>query len=283
VHAGGIQLLLPPADPASDSEPPAGDFWGPRMAQRRRQLVPEWDGPDPPAAGAGWARPVGVGLAGAGPVQTVVCDGVGGDVVLVRPRLLAALRELLQPPLQDLQAYAAGRGPGGGGGLVLHLSATVRVAASDSDADVAAAAPCVVKALRGSVTVSPAPPARGPGGGGGAAAQVVASGVGLDPALVVAALLSAQPVPACPAMATAADVTAEERLRIRRERLHEPLPEGFFFDGSNYVDFDGREQAEHPHMGRFVQEWLDERNAGFSLARSLSLSRVSLSLARSLV
>ena len=266
VHAGDIQLLLPPPDPDSDRPAAAGgDFWGARMVERRRRLLPDWDDADPPRLGAGWARPVGVGLAGTGPVQTVLCDSVPQDVVLVRSRLIGSLRELLQPPLKDLGAYAARLSGGGDGALVLHLSATLRVAKSDSDEDHAAAAPCAIKALRGSVTVTPLPQGgrAGAGGGGGEARRVVASGVGLDPSRVVAALLATQrPPPECPAALTAGDVTGEERRRIRRERLHEALPEGFFFDGSNYVDFDGREHAEHPHMDLFVRDWLQQRNAG---------------------
>ena len=80
---------------------------------------------------------------------------------------------------------------------------------------------------------------------------------------VLGALLGAQrPPPDVATAATARDVSAAERLEIRRARLYEALPEGWFFDGANYVDFEGREYAEHPDMPRFVDDWLAARNAG---------------------
>jgi hypothetical protein len=85
----------------------------------------------------------------------------------------------------------------------------------------------------------------------------------MNPERIVEVVLSAQrQPPACNPAVTAKDLTAEERRMIRRDHLHEPLPDGYFFNGSNFVDFDGKEYQEHPFMDKFIEVFLQKRNAG---------------------
>ena len=63
------------------------------------------------------------------------------------------------------------------------------------------------------------------------------------------------------ALRTVASVTEDERARIHEERKREPLPPGWYFDGSRYIsaDFDGP-LLLHPSIDAFVQDFVDKEN-----------------------
>jgi len=48
--------------------------------------------------------------------------------------------------------------------------------------------------------------------------------------------------------------------------VSEPLPDGFFFNGSNFVDFDGTVFQYHPEMDRLVAEYLEQSNQSLRAA-----------------
>merc|ERR1712232_326869 len=55
---------------------------------------------------------------------------------------------------------------------------------------------------------------------------------------------------------TVADVPAEDALRLQAEVRDSPLPDGYYFDGVNYIDVDGQVSKDHPtlleHLSAFV-------------------------------
>jgi hypothetical protein len=53
-----------------------------------------------------------------------------------------------------------------------------------------------------------------------------------------------------------AEISAHERDQVRHEHLFDPLPEGYFFNGSEYVSFDGYHSRYHPDMEKFLQEYV---------------------------
>ena len=56
-------------------------------------------------------------------------------------------------------------------------------------------------------------------------------------------------------------VTEEERSRIHEERKREPLPPGWYFDGSRYIsaNLEGSSLL-HPSIDAFVQDFVDTEN-----------------------
>ena len=48
---------------------------------------------------------------------------------------------------------------------------------------------------------------------------------------------------------------------LQKKHQNHPLPEGYLFDGVNYVDFIGNRLQYHPQMDQFIEEYLQEQNA----------------------
>lgn len=40
----------------------------------------------------------------------------------------------------------------------------------------------------------------------------------------------------------------------------EPLPAGWFYNGSQYIDMMGERMSEHPDFQKFLQEFVDKKN-----------------------
>ncbi|EFJ40882.1 cilia/flagella specific MOT9 [Volvox carteri f. nagariensis] len=59
--------------------------------------------------------------------------------------------------------------------------------------------------------------------------------------------------------ASAGELTSSQRTAIRAARLWDPLPEGYCFNGTQYFDAFGDASLEHPHMDRFIAEWISEQ------------------------
>ena len=81
--------------------------------------------------------------------------------------------------------------------------------------------------------------------------------------------------PAKPAaLRTFASVTEDERARIHEERKREPLPPGWYFDGSRYIsaNFDGPSLL-HPSIDAFVQDFVDKENEAIERHNSAIASK----------
>ena len=57
-----------------------------------------------------------------------------------------------------------------------------------------------------------------------------------------------------------ADLRATEKQEIQKEHLFDPLPEGFRFTGSDYVDMDGNISKWHPDFDKYAMNYLEEEN-----------------------
>uniref|UniRef100_A0A6U4YMJ1 Uncharacterized protein n=1 Tax=Hemiselmis andersenii TaxID=464988 RepID=A0A6U4YMJ1_HEMAN len=139
---------------------------------------------------------------------------------------------------------------------LLHLTACLGLARTEGDKPELV----VLKAKRGFVTVTAAPDAS-------SQPSICASGRNVNTEAIVRALLSgrmagAQATP----LRTEKDLTAEERSNIKAQSVSEPLPDGFFFNGSNFVDFDGTVFQYHPEMDRLVAEYLEQSNQSLRAA-----------------
>lgn len=49
-------------------------------------------------------------------------------------------------------------------------------------------------------------------------------------------------------------------LTLQKERHLEPLPAGWFYNGSQYMDMSGEKQSKHPEFNTFLQQYVDEEN-----------------------
>eukprot|EP01135_Chromosphaera_perkinsii_P010339 Nk52_evm11s2118 gene=Nk52_evmTU11s2118 len=69
-----------------------------------------------------------------------------------------------------------------------------------------------------------------------------------------------KPLPKKRRIRSRGDVTNKELQTLQKKHMAAPLPEGFFFNGSQYVSFDGERLSMHPHMETFVEEYLRTLN-----------------------
>lgn len=62
-----------------------------------------------------------------------------------------------------------------------------------------------------------------------------------------------------------ASITLDEKREIQRQHAMDPLPDGYMFDGTNYVDFFGGRYEFHPCIAQFIDEYItavnDDRKA----------------------
>lgn len=60
---------------------------------------------------------------------------------------------------------------------------------------------------------------------------------------------------------TVASLTAAEKRKVQEAKRDAPLPEGYFFNGTQYMSLaDGERTRWHPDLERFLQEHVDELN-----------------------
>ncbi|EGZ27818.1 hypothetical protein PHYSODRAFT_471902 [Phytophthora sojae] len=57
-----------------------------------------------------------------------------------------------------------------------------------------------------------------------------------------------------------ASISLEEKREIQRQHAMDPLPEGYLFDGTNYVDFFGGRYEFHPCIAQFIDEYVTAAN-----------------------
>merc|ERR1711920_45482 len=55
-------------------------------------------------------------------------------------------------------------------------------------------------------------------------------------------------------------ITMEEKRRIQKEHLMDPLPDGVFFDGIQYIDVGGVRSNFHPNIDKFIDEYVQKNN-----------------------
>ena len=69
-----------------------------------------------------------------------------------------------------------------------------------------------------------------------------------------------KPLPQKKSLKTRADMRQSEIKNIQKKHMGDPLPDGFFFNGSQYVSFDGQRLDMHPYIEKFIDEYLDDYN-----------------------
>ncbi|RLN85510.1 hypothetical protein BBJ28_00011089 [Nothophytophthora sp. Chile5] len=57
-----------------------------------------------------------------------------------------------------------------------------------------------------------------------------------------------------------ATISLEEKREVQRQHAMDPLPDGYLFDGSTYVDFFGGRYEFHPNIARFIDEHISAAN-----------------------
>ncbi|KAF1793614.1 hypothetical protein GQ600_19168 [Phytophthora cactorum] len=57
-----------------------------------------------------------------------------------------------------------------------------------------------------------------------------------------------------------ASISLDEKREIQRQHAMDPLPEGYLFDGTNYVDFFGGRYEFHPCITQFIDEYITAAN-----------------------
>lgn len=55
-------------------------------------------------------------------------------------------------------------------------------------------------------------------------------------------------------------ISMDEKREIQRQHATDPLPEGYLFDGTNYVDFFGNQYEFHPCIAQFIDEYITAAN-----------------------
>ncbi|XP_053407607.1 dynein axonemal assembly factor 9-like isoform X1 [Mercenaria mercenaria] len=56
------------------------------------------------------------------------------------------------------------------------------------------------------------------------------------------------------------DITRDVKNKIHKEHHLDPLPEGWFYNGTQYVSFDGTKQDQHPNLEEFVNDYVAQQN-----------------------
>ncbi|XP_069140768.1 dynein axonemal assembly factor 9-like [Argopecten irradians] len=59
---------------------------------------------------------------------------------------------------------------------------------------------------------------------------------------------------------TRKNVTKEDEKKIHTQHHLEALPEGWFYNGTQFVSFDGQKQNTHPDLDKFIQQYVDQTN-----------------------
>lgn len=59
---------------------------------------------------------------------------------------------------------------------------------------------------------------------------------------------------------TAADIPAEDMMHLEQAAFDAGLPDGYFFDGSQYIDVDGNTSKEHPSLGQHIAALVESHN-----------------------
>ncbi|XP_035674114.1 uncharacterized protein C20orf194 homolog isoform X2 [Branchiostoma floridae] len=57
-------------------------------------------------------------------------------------------------------------------------------------------------------------------------------------------------------------LSKQEIANIHRKHHLEPLPAGWYYNGTSYISMDGQKADKHPHMDQFVADYLRQVNAG---------------------
>ncbi|KAE8888984.1 hypothetical protein PF003_g26977 [Phytophthora fragariae] len=57
-----------------------------------------------------------------------------------------------------------------------------------------------------------------------------------------------------------ASISPQEKRELQRQHAMDPLPEGYLFDGTNYVDFFGGRYEFHPCIAQFIDEYITDAN-----------------------
>ncbi|PAA86341.1 hypothetical protein BOX15_Mlig032894g2 [Macrostomum lignano] len=104
-------------------------------------------------------------------------------------------------------------------------------------------------------------PAKAKSDAGFTTAKVVAFGRGLETEDLKRMLRLCAPLkPTRRALMIRSDLTPAAVARIHKERHLDPLPEGWFFNGTKYISFDGESSKMHPSLEKFLESHIAEEN-----------------------
>ena len=56
------------------------------------------------------------------------------------------------------------------------------------------------------------------------------------------------------------DLSKDEIQAIQQQNCGEHLPQGWYFDGRMYMNFDGEVKFEHPNLQLLLQNYVAEKN-----------------------
>jgi len=155
-----------------------------------------------------------------------------------------------------------------------HMSALVHMVQSERAEDVANSKLYMVKAKRGIVTFT-----KCDGEVARSKSGVRVSGRNLDPVKLVSILFEGRkPIPELQKDRMAVDVTKEERAKILEGEANYPLPEGVFFNGSKYINWEGETLKQHPCMDEMIDDYLELERKGLSTSIYLAEIAVANSL-----
>ena len=56
------------------------------------------------------------------------------------------------------------------------------------------------------------------------------------------------------------NISKDEVERLKVQHLGDFLPEGWFFDGTYYLDYNGNKEVVHPNLDGIIQNYIDMQN-----------------------
>jgi len=131
---------------------------------------------------------------------------------------------------------------------ISHVKAIVRMVQSERPEDLEKISTYVVKAKRGTVTFTKCDAEEW---------SVTVSGRNLHAEKFVVGLFDGRrPIKEVLKQRGHKDLTADELAEIMKTSSKYPLPDGVFFNGSQYIDWSGETLKEHPRMDDMISDFL---------------------------
>jgi hypothetical protein len=59
---------------------------------------------------------------------------------------------------------------------------------------------------------------------------------------------------------TVESVSVAEKAKIQKDRFNDELPDGFFYDGRAYIDYEGASSTFHPRISEFLEQFVKDEN-----------------------
>ncbi|OQS04373.1 hypothetical protein THRCLA_03376 [Thraustotheca clavata] len=84
------------------------------------------------------------------------------------------------------------------------------------------------------------------------------TGIKLDANALKSLLLESCPIKYEAIKKPNSSITLQEKRELQSQHQHEPLPDGYFFDGTYYYDYFGNQSEFHPSIDIFVQQYMHQ-------------------------